>query len=440
MAESGNANRKPLSLPVDVGGGGDDGGGESTSSSSGYHSTVKLDQKIQITEGPVIRMGMGAVTSRHDARNHPESLPGKGQGPLATWKDMSPPKEKKNLVNLSPKKKRMEGGKVDGDVLEEKNRNPIRTNPFHEGGGAFRGTDGHFHSIKRIRTDTAPTTTNSAEGPNPELPTAMAAQTAAGVTTWRDVSPTKAAERRKRRPESGYFSNDVQSEGGQESREEIDSSLSDSDLGHRDCSHSSGTGGEEGCFHSSDYFYEDEFSVQFDTNLREAAASGEQTEQEGEAPLPQSLNGSYTRFRDSLLQTDLYLGPYESELSGSRTSMEISSSEREMMCSSDMLNFSKGPLFTPTPPPAEQAQNVSVDSLSQQGQGEEMANSRSSNDPNLGVDCCINKDAYFLSFNGSQHRSTSDSDASCVSQVWNVSCRCLVACIRPVLFSERENY
>ncbi|XP_076438643.1 uncharacterized protein LOC143277640 [Babylonia areolata] len=441
MAESGNANRT-TTLPhgEGVGGGGDDGGGGGGREERGGGGGP-LDHKAQIADGPVIRMGMGAVTSRRDpARHgHPDSLPLKAQqGALATWKDVSPPKERKKLVDLSPKDKRVE---ADG-TAEEKNRNPIRTNPFHgESGNSFRGQDGNFQSVKRIRTDSAPPACGEEEEEEveeehcdkEEVEETVAVETAGAVatttTTWRDVSPNKGGERRKKRPESGYFSNDVQSEGGQESREEIDSSLSDdnSDSTRRDHDHSnsSGTtgGGEEGgCFHSSDYFYEDEFSVQFDTHLREtptASAGGETTAQTTSGSLP--LNGSYTKFRDSLLQTDLYLGPYESELSGSRTSMEISSSEREMMCSSDMLNFSKDPLFSPTPPPTEPpAQNVSVDSLSQQGGHgeEEMAGSRgSTGDPRLsGVHCGIRKDAYFLSFSGSQNRSTSDSDASYVSQ------------------------
>ena len=429
MAESGNANSRTATRHSNIGGGGDDGGGEDSYSSSGSSSS-RLDQKIQIMEGPVIRMGTGALTARREAHGHPDSLPVKGQGVMATWKDVSPPKEKRNLLDISPKERRSDGTKQEDGVCEEKNRNPIRTNPFHEGAGTYRGTDGSFQSVKRIKTDSAAVTNSSSEDrhslthsgqqvDSEAAVVAIVAEAAAAMTTWRDVSPTKPQDGRKKRPESGYFSNDVQSEGGQESREEIDSSLSDSDSGRKDRSHSSGTGGEDGCFHSSDYFYEDEFSVQFDTNLREAVAAGEQGV--SEEVLPQALNGSYTKFRDSLLQTDLYLGPYESELSGSRTSMEISSSEREMMCSSDMLNFSNDPLFTPTPPLVEQQQaeqqNVSVDSLSHHGQGPEMANSRSSNDPSHVVDCCIRKDAYFLSFSGSQNRSTSESDISYVSQV-----------------------
>ncbi|XP_070178659.1 uncharacterized protein [Littorina saxatilis] len=443
MAESGNANSKSLARYANVGGGGDDGGGgggggedSAIGSSSITSSGINLDHKAQVTDGPVIRMGMGAVTSRRDPRNYPDSLPmkGQGQGVMATWKDVSPPKEKRNLLDLSQKECISADGGEEGSC-EEKNRNAIRTNPYHESVGSFRGTDANFQSVKRFKTDSAAeiirrfsVTSSGQDNSQIAVEEIVVEETVSGLTTWRDVSPTKPHDGRKKRPESGYFSNDVQSEGCQESREEIDSSLSDSDSGRRDRSNSSATagGGEEG-FHSSDYFYEDEFSVQFDTNLREVVViSGEPGAPDEQVALPQSLNGSYTKLRDSLQPGDLYLGPYESELSGSRESMEISSSEREMMCSSDMLNFSKDPLFTPSPPPGDhvmrreqqqQLQTVSLDSLGHQGQGHGCAEMGGSVDPNFAVHCSIRKDAYFLSFNGSQQKSTSESDISYVSQV-----------------------
>ncbi|KAK7471809.1 hypothetical protein BaRGS_00035548, partial [Batillaria attramentaria] len=436
MGESGNANTKLLTTFLHTDGDGEtsnclDSGISSVgqgmantgnvTGNVGMGNTVKLEQKVQIVEGPVIRMGTGALTSRREGRNNqPDCLPVKSQAaPMATWKDVSPPKEKMHVAELSGQ--RTEGAKSDTLSREEKNRNSIRTNPFHEG-AVYRGTDNSYQSVKRIKTDDGNFCGEVVQYPLQATQVQQDSITAVAMTTWRDVSPTKVQEEgRRKRPESGYFSNDVQSEGGQESRDEIDTSLSDTECGRKERSNSTSLPTEEACFHSSDYFYEDEFSVQFDTNLRDAPA-GDQCTAEEELILPHSLNGSYTKFgglRDSMLQTDLYLGPYESELSGSRTSMEISSSEREMMCSSDMLNFSNDPLFTPTPPPVEHQQNLSVDSLSHQGQGYggDMGNSRCSNDANLAVDCCIRKDAYFLSFNGSQeHRSTSESEISCVSQ------------------------
>ncbi|XP_025081046.1 uncharacterized protein LOC112556346 isoform X2 [Pomacea canaliculata] len=428
MAESGNANSK--SSPEIISKDSTDTFSKCNGSGSDSRNGVKLDQKFQITDGPVIRMGTGVLISRREIRNHPNSLPVKPPHSvnMATWKDVSPPKDRKNLVDISPQNQNKEEN-VDEGTYEPKNRSPIRTNPFHEIGTVYRGVDGNFQSIKRIKTDLI---TNPMERKNsfpgvvqqnttlpPELASAFPQM--AILTTWRDMSPTKSqSEGKKKRPESGYFSNDVQSEGGQESREGIDTSLSDSECSRKD---RSSLPSEEGCF-NSDYFYEDEFSVPFDTNLHQPTRQVEQGASGEQIILPHSLNGSYTKFgglRDSLLQAEMYLGPYESEMSGSRTSMEISSSEREMMCSSDMLNFSNDPLFTPSPPPTEQTQqqqqNVSVDSLSHQGHTGDMSNSRSSADANLTVDCCIRKDAYFLSFNGSQEqRSTTESDISYASQ------------------------
>ena len=418
LADSGNHNSTAGSLRASVGGGGDDGGG----GDSGRTTCGNLDHKVQMVEGPVIRMGTGALA-------HADCPPVRGPGGLATWKDVSPPKEKRALLDLSPK-----GGRPDeGGASEEKNRNPIRTNPFHEGAGAYRGSDGSFQSVKRIRTDWASAASSSGSGGE------AGAGEGRSITTWRDVAPSKPPDERSKRPESGYFSNDVHSEGGQESRDETDSSLSDSDSVRRDRSHSAGAhdsslsdsdsvrrdrshsaGTHDAGFHSSDYFYEDEFSVQFDTNLRQAVGGGEGA--------PEGLGlgsptGSDSQLRDSLLQADLDLGPYQSQLSASRTSMEISSSERQMMCSSDVLHFSNDPLFTPTPPPLErqqaEQQSVSVDSLSQAGGGQE-----TSNDPDLGVDCGLRREAYFLSFSASQQHSN-DSDISFVSQVSSPLCVCV---------------
>ena len=77
-----------------------------------------------------------------------------------------------------------------------------------------------------------------------------------------------------------------------------------------DCPRSFFQGGEEGCFHSSDYFYEDEFSVQFDSNLRETIS----LDDVNSGPSNENLasDGSCAKFADE----DLYHGPYESELSG----------------------------------------------------------------------------------------------------------------------------
>ncbi|ESO86569.1 hypothetical protein LOTGIDRAFT_235361 [Lottia gigantea] len=225
-------------------------------------------------------------------------------------------------------------------------------------------------------------------------------QSSSGQTvTWKDLSPSKVKGQvrqkpvRKKRPESGYYSNDVQSE-GQDSREEFDS-LSGSDQMNNG-RHSSSSSPDDAGF--SEYYYDEDFTVKFDTNIRNSSLKAKEEE---EYAFPPSLTGSYKGFgnlRESLSHPDLYFGNYESELSGSRTSMEVSSSEREMMCSSDMLEFSNDPLFTPTPTAEIGAQLYSTDSLSQ---NQSNCCSRTSGDGKLTVDCCPRKDEYFLSFNSS---------------------------------------
>ena len=97
-----------------------------------------------------------------------------------------------------------------------------------------------------------------------------------------------------------------------------------------------------------------------------------------------------------------------------------------MMCSSDMLDFSDNPIFTPSPTRELNGQNVSTDSLDKklcgqghsagcQGNSMELSTSRTSSDGNLCVNCCPRKEEYFLSFDGSQGRSNSDNDNSLTS-------------------------
>ncbi|KAJ8307629.1 LOW QUALITY PROTEIN: hypothetical protein KUTeg_014820 [Tegillarca granosa] len=96
--------------------------------------------------------------------------------------------------------------------------------------------------------------------------------------------------------------------------------------------------------------------------------------------------------------------------------MDVSTSEREMMCSSDMLDFSDNPIFTPSPTREERSnpEITSTDSLDKckgQNQSLELSTSQTSSTGHLCMDCCPRKDAYFLSFDGSgQGRSTSTSD------------------------------
>ncbi|BFZ26068.1 hypothetical protein BsWGS_29108 [Bradybaena similaris] len=206
---------------------------------------------------------------------------------------------------------------------------------------------------------------------------------------------------------------------------------------------------------SNGYFFDEDFIVQVDDKLHtsigvilqgscafslaDSLAPGFHTQGPhenvaGKQPLlPHSLNGSCSEFgnlRDSFLQNeDLYSGPCESEVSGSgsRTSMDVSSSEREMMCSSDMLDIAgNDPLFTP-PVITSQDQNLSTDSLSRHLESTDaevtattsLSGSRSSaTTADITVKCEPHKDAYFLSFDGgSQGKfSTTESESSYVSQ------------------------
>ena len=200
---------------------------------------------------------------------------------------------------------------------------------------------------------------------------------------------------------------------------------------------------------NNDYFYDEDFSVQFDTNLRETSVTPVDVEPTPSIlDFPHMVTGSYLSFNNAPSSNASYnnmresanlsvnnvpgtctglhfiedRGQNDSEFSGNsgnsgsrNSAMELSSSEKDMMCSSDMIEFSDGPLFTPTP-----VHILSTDSLDRnirevqgQGQGSEMNNSSASNDANLNVDCCPRKEDYFLSFDGSNTRvSGSETDCS----------------------------
>ena len=198
---------------------------------------------------------------------------------------------------------------------------------------------------------------------------------------------------------------------------------------------------------NNDYFYDEDFSVQFDTNLRETSVTPVDIEPTPSIlDFPHMVTGSYLSFNNAGSSNASYnnmresanlsvnnvqgscaalhfiedRGQNDSEFSGNsgnsgsrNSAMELSSSEKEMMCSSDMIEFSDGPLFTPTP-----VHILSTDSLDRnirevQGQGSDMNSSNTSNDANLNVDCCPRKEDYFLSFDGSNARvSGSETDCS----------------------------
>ena len=206
-----------------------------------------------------------------------------------------------------------------------------------------------------------------------------------------------------------------------------------------------GVGGDDPC--NNDYFYDEDFTVQFDTNLRETSVTPVDIEP---APsildFPHMVTGSYLSFNNGGSSNASYnnmresanlsinnvpgscaalhfiedRGQYDSEFSGNsgnsgsrNSAMELSSSEREMMCSSDMIDFSDGPLFTPTPVHILSTDSLDRNARDAQGQGSEMNNSNTSADANLNVDCCPRKEDYFLSFDGSNTRvSGSETDIS----------------------------
>ncbi|XP_041356371.1 uncharacterized protein LOC121373702 isoform X2 [Gigantopelta aegis] len=336
---------------------------DNAKTSSTSLSSEVVDNRVTLENGPVIKLSITAGQKPHD--RHATTLPKRSTRKIkhyATWKDLSPTKDK----------------------------------------------CGGFDSKMSCSCGSTPRDGQARE-----------------LVTWKDVSPPisptlgvkdgtsenklsegscvvkRSPERRgrqRRKPESGYYSNDVQGE----SREGTDSSLSGSDIANAKSGMASSP--EDAC---NEYFYDEDFIVQFDTNIRDGSVPPELSDHElNSLPFPHSLTGSYTRFgplQDSFNQANVFLGQYESELSGSRTSMEISSSEREMMCSSDMLDFSNDPLFTPTPTSDGLTQHFSVDSL---GHGGGLENSRGSADLGVVVNCCPKKEEYFLSFDTSQGRSS----------------------------------
>ena len=366
-----------------------------TTSSASTSSDV-VDNRITLETGPVIKLSLNTnrkTLDRHTSKSHDRhvsTLPKQSTRKIknyATWKDLSPSKD------------------GTGGGVEDKMSCSCGSYPRE---GTFTTQDGRKKELvtwKDVSPPLSPTKMVIKAGLGTKLTDSSASS--AGVVKR---SPERKG-RHRRRPESGYYSNDVQGE----SREGIDSSLSGSDIANQTKS-GMASSPEDAC---NEYYYDEDFIVQFDTNIRDGSVPPELSDPEmSSLPFPHSLTGSYTRFgplQDSFGQTNMFVGHYESELSGSRTSMEISSSEREMMCSSDMLDFSNDPLFTPTPTSDVVTTHFSVDSLGHAaGVGGLMENSRSAD---LGVDCCPRKEEYFLSFDTSQGRSSASlSEHSYASQ------------------------
>lgn len=191
----------------------------------------------------------------------------------------------------------------------------------------------------------------------------------------------------------------------------------------------------------NEYFYEDDFSVQFDTNLRETSVTPIDSDPSTTVlDFPNMVSGSYLHFTtggssnvsfnnskassnvslnnmrvSNIINNQEERAQYDSEFSGNsgshNSTMEMSSSDRDMMGSSDIIDLSDGPLFTPTP-----TQNLLTDSLDKNSKDVAdggMSGSDGSGETNLNVDCCPRKEEYFLSFDGSQSRvSGSETDIS----------------------------
>ncbi|KAL3885334.1 hypothetical protein ACJMK2_025405 [Sinanodonta woodiana] len=276
--------------------------------------------------------------------------------------------------------------------------------------------------------------------------------------TWKDVSPTKTSSN-NRGTLQGYqytvCSHQVENSiptnylVHEESAEKISNgyvcaiTLNEGNSSHEMSSNSNdGTGGgkhvkentsPQHCPESSsddscnnDYFYDEDFSVQFDSNLRESSiATTEAFQSATLVEFPHMLTGSYLSFNtikgsQEICRHDIEKVQYDSELSGSRNSaMEVSSSEREILCSSDMIDISDGPLFTPTPNDSHHillTDSLDKNGSQKQGKDKDVYESNTSDEANLTVDCCPRKEEYFLSFDGSSSRiSCSETDCSVTS-------------------------
>ncbi|XP_064595899.1 uncharacterized protein LOC135462604 [Liolophura sinensis] len=247
------------------------------------------------------------------------------------------------------------------------------------------------------------------------------------VITWKQLSPTKQTRNAFgfSSPESSD-SDTVRHYSPRGSRSAPPMQESSSDASVASPTHgvrSSGAGSDGSTYlpspedgFSNDYFYDEDFSVQFDTNLKDSLL--ETVPSEG-VSTPSILEFSDTMTIDvneasSTVDGSIRASQYESELSASEhNSVDMSTSEREMMCSSDMLQISDGPLFTPTPT-NEMPSHISTDSLDKGARA--MTGSASTSDTSkFQVDCGTKKELYMLSFFSHRGKQTT-SLASVMSQ------------------------
>ncbi|KAL5020513.1 hypothetical protein ScPMuIL_003405 [Solemya velum] len=306
---------------------------------------------------------------------------------------------KSNLQNNSPQKKMSPARQMNSPAKSPKNRSDLRLS-----GIVAPVTWKNFSPTKEQKVFSRGNSTSSSSDGSPGK-TRGSAMNKNQMMTWKDVSPTKSSDGS---PTNGFVSssNSFSANENEVLRIEL------VDHGGRQIPERAFITSPEDAF-NNDYYYDEDFIVQFDTNLRETSPAQQQTTVKDASVMiefPQMLTGSYLSFNNmrgssALMEHEQILKQYESELSGSRNSaMEMSSSEREMMCSSDMLDFSTDPLFTPTPTSEIVGHNVSTDSLDRTSRCNvlSMSNSRTSTDGNLGVNCCPKKEEYFLSFEPSQ--------------------------------------
>lgn len=247
------------------------------------------------------------------------------------------------------------------------------------------------------------------------------------VITWKQLSPTK-----QTRNAFGFSSPESSdsdtvrhySPRGSSSAPPMQESSSDASVASPTHGARSSGAGSDGSTYlpspedgfSNDYFYDEDFSVQFDTNLKDSLL--ETVPSEG-VSTPSILEFSDTMTIDvneasSTVDGSIRASQYESELSASEhNSVDMSTSEREMMCSSDMLQISDGPLFTPTPT-NEIPSHISTDSLDKGARA--MTGSASTTDTSkFHVDCGTKKELYMLSFFSHRGKQTT-SLASVMSQ------------------------
>ena len=212
-----------------------------------------------------------------------------------------------------------------------------------------------------------------------------------------------------KRPESGYFSNNVELDCVGELIHDVNSSLCGQAYARENCSSSSAGGpkSDGSCYSGGDFFYEDDFSVQFDSNLRDI--SDHHLDNYG---VSENVDGG-------CISEDHCL-PFNNELYSISSSMDAFSDDREVMgydklFDSDMDHFhppspfrpfSDGSGLTASKHSLSHAAVVPVmptSSSSTSCQKLDKGSSQSINSENLTtLDCSHNKDVYFLSFDASK--------------------------------------